>query len=64
MSDKQKADLKEILQNASYGQDTVSKIKSRIENGNLDLAKASDLSDLILEIGFGNINILWELMSR
>ena len=31
LSQKQKDDLRDILQNASYGQETVAKIKDRIE---------------------------------
>lgn len=64
LSPKQKNDLKEVLQNAHFGQDTVAKIKDRLEKGSLDLAKASDLSDLFIELAFGNVNVLWELVSR
>lgn len=50
--------------NVSFGQDTYEKIRARLEKGDGTLAQSSDAADLIMELTFGNINILWELMSR
>jgi signal recognition particle GTPase len=51
LSEKQMADLKEILLNAHYGQDTAEKVRKRVEE-NGALVQTSDFSDIIHEVLF------------
>lgn len=56
--------LRKVLKDASYGQDTVAKIRARLEDPkNTDLVKMSDVSDLLIEVVFGNMTTLLKLMS-
>lgn len=57
------AKLKTLMQEASLGQDTVAKIKARLEDpNNKTLFALGDLSDLFMEILFGNVKTLMKLV--
>jgi hypothetical protein len=65
LNPEQIAKLKTLMQEASLGQDTVAKIKARLEDpNNKTLFALGDLSDLFMEILFGNVKTLMHLVGH
>jgi hypothetical protein len=62
MGTAQREKLAQVLKGANFGQDTLRRIKERIENGG-DIAKVSDVKDIFLEALFGNVSLIWQLVS-